>query len=136
MLQNQTLREITFKRLHDSTNEIHNNLKILRFSGSVCMQNCLFMNQNEQNEKIVKSFSKLKYCGDNHNYQTRPAARKLLDNPCFSINFYGTQSAKYHCITDWDNLKKQSSSLTPLEHTHSAIKSLPKTLSRSVLRLN
>ena len=60
MLQNQTLWEITFKRLHDSTNEIHNNLKILRFSDSVCMQNCLFMNQIEQNEKNAKSFSKLK----------------------------------------------------------------------------
>ena len=105
MLQNQTLWEITFKRLHDSTNEIHNNLKILRFSDSVCMQNCLFMNQIEQNEKIAKSFSKLKYCGDNHNYQTKSAARKLLDTPCFSTNFYGTQSAKYHCIIDWNNFK-------------------------------
>ena len=69
------------------------------------MQNCLFMNQIEQNEKIAKSFSKLKYCGDNHNCQTKSAARKLLDTPCFSTNFYGTQSAKYHCIIDWNNFK-------------------------------
>ena len=31
------------------------------------MQNFLFMNQIEQNEKITKSFLRLKYCGDNHN---------------------------------------------------------------------
>ena len=90
------------------------------------MQNCLFMNQIEQNEKIAKSFSKLKYCGDNHNYQTKSAARKLLDTPCFSTNFYGTQSAKNHCIIDWNNFKKQFPSLIPLERTHSAIKSLLK----------
>ena len=55
------------------------------------MQNCLFMNQIEQNEKIAKSFSKLKYCGDNHNYQTKSAARKLLDTPCFSTNLVHNQ---------------------------------------------
>ena len=43
VLQNRALRKITFKRFHDSTNEIYKNLKILRFSDSVCMQNCLFM---------------------------------------------------------------------------------------------
>ena len=136
VLQNQALRKTTVKMLHDSTNKIYKNLKILRFSDSVCMQNCLFMNQIEKNEKIAKSFSQLKYCGDNHNHQTRSATRKLLDTPCFSSNFYGTQSAKYHCINGWNNFKKQFSLVTPLERTHSAIESLLKTLSQSVLRLN
>ena len=108
VLQNQALRKIIVKMIHDSTNEIYKNLKILRFSDSVCMQNCLFMNQIEKNEKIAKSISQLKYCGDNHNHQTRSATRKLLDTPCFSSNFYGTQSAKYHCINDWNNFKKNS----------------------------
>ena len=84
------------------------------------------MNQIEQNEKIAKSYLELNYCGDNHNYQTRSAAKKLLDTPCFSTNFYGIQTAKYHCIIDWNNLKKQFSTVTPLEHAHSAIKSLLK----------
>ena len=47
VLQNQVLKKITFKKLHDSTNEIYKNLKILRFSDSVCIQTCLFMNQIE-----------------------------------------------------------------------------------------
>ena len=76
-----------------------------------------FYNQIAQNEKIAKSFSKLKYCGDNHNYETRSATRKLLDTPCFSANFYGTQSAKYYCIIDWNNFKKQFFTVTPLEST-------------------
>ena len=70
------------------------------------MQNFLFKNQIEQNEKMTKSFLRLKYCGDNHNYQTRSAARILLDTPCFGTNFYGTQSAKYHHNIDWNNFKK------------------------------
>ena len=70
VLQNQALRKTTVKMLHDSTNKIYKNLKILRFSDSVCMQNCLFMNQIEKNEKIAKSFFQLKYCGDNHSHQT------------------------------------------------------------------
>ena len=44
------------------------------------MQNCLFMNQIEENEKIAKSFSKLKYCGDNHKYQTRSATSVSVEN--------------------------------------------------------
>ena len=68
VLQNRALREITFKMLHNPTNEIYKNPKILRFSDSVFIQNSLFMNQIEQNEKIAKSFSKLKYCCDNRNH--------------------------------------------------------------------
>ena len=64
-------------------------LPILRFGDSVCsMENCLFMNQIEQNGNIAKSFSKLQCChSNNHNHQTRSATWKLLDTPCFSTNF-------------------------------------------------
>ena len=84
------------------------------------------MNQIEESEKIAKSFSKLKCCCDNRNYQTRSATRKLLDTPCFNTNFYDTQSAKYHHIIDWNNFRKQISTVTPLERTYSARKSLLK----------
>ena len=56
------------------------------------------MNHIQQNEKLAKSFWKLKYCGYNHNYQTRSVTRKLLDIPHVKTDAYGTQSAKYHCI--------------------------------------
>ena len=39
------------------------------------------MNQTEQDEKLAKSFSELKYCGYNHNYQTRSVTKKLLNIP-------------------------------------------------------
>ena len=95
-----SLKEIYLKKLHDSATEICKNLKIPRFSESVCMHNCLFTNQIKQNEKIAKSFSKLKYCSDNYNYQTISPAKKLLDIPCFGANVYGTESANFHCIID------------------------------------
>ena len=39
---------------------------------------------------------------------------------------YGTQSAKYHCIIDWNNFKKTFSNLSPAEHKNPKIKALLK----------
>ena len=45
-------------------------LPILRFGDSVCsIENCLFMNQIEQNGNIAKSFSKLQCCDSNNHNQ-------------------------------------------------------------------
>ena len=63
----------------------------LNLSSIAHLQNCLFINQIEQNEKFAKSFSELKYCGYTH-------------------------SAKYNCIIDWNNFKKTFSNLIPAEH--------------------
>ena len=87
MLLNRAIVKITFKKLYYLPNQIKKNLKILRFSDRVCMQNCVFMNQIEQNEKIAKSLSKLRYCGDNHNYHTRSANETLLDIQSFNTSF-------------------------------------------------
>ena len=84
------------------------------------------MNQIEQNEKLAKSFSQLKYCGYNHNYQTMSGTRKLLDIPYVKTDAYDTQSAKYQCIIDWNNFKKTFSNLSPAEHRNSKIKALLK----------
>ena len=94
VFQNWALWKIPLKKLHDSANKIYKNLKILRLSDSMCIQNCLFMNQIEQNEKTVKSFSKLKYCGDNLHYQTRSATKKLLDIPFIWIVWFNVSGLR------------------------------------------
>ena len=48
---------------------------------------------------LPKSFSELKHCGNNQNYQTR----RLLNVPCFNTDTYERESAKYHYIIDWKN---------------------------------
>ena len=126
VIQNRALRKISFKKLHDPTAQLYKDLKLLKFCDIVHLQNCLFMNQIEQNEKLAKSFSELKYCGYNHNYQTRSVTRKLLNIPCVKTDAYGTQSAKYHCIIDWNNFKKTFSNLSPAEHRNPKIKVLLK----------
>ena len=80
------------------------------------------MNQIKPNEKLAKSFLELKYCGYNHNYQTRSMTRKLLDIPYIKKDAYETQSAKYHCIIDWNNFKKAFSNLSPDKHRNTKIK--------------
>ena len=81
---------------------------------------------NQTKWKLAKSFLELKYCGYNHNYQTRSVTRKLLNTSCVKTDAYGTQSAKYHCIIDWNNFKKTFSNLNPAEHRNPKIKALLK----------
>ena len=75
------------------------------------------MNQIEQNEKLAKSFSELKYLphrSKQHNYQTRSSDKETSFNIPYYVKtdaYDGTQSAKYHCIIDWNNFKKTFSNL-------------------------
>ena len=57
------------------------------------------MNQIEQNEKIVKSFSRLKYCSDKHDHQRDQLLGNFLILPVLAEvfmvhNFYGTVTFK------------------------------------------
>ena len=69
---------------------------------------------------------KLKYCGYNNTYQTRSRTRKLINIPYVKTDIYGTQSAKYHSITDWNSFKKTFSNLSQTEHRNPKIKALLK----------
>ena len=100
----------------------HNYLKLPKFGDIVHLQNCLFMNEIKQNEKLAKSFSELKYCSYILNDQTRSVTRKLLNISYVKTDAYGTQSAKYHCIIDWNNFKEIFSNLSPDEHRNSKTK--------------
>ena len=125
-LQNRALRKITFKKMHESAKAIHKELKILKFSDNVYMQNCLFMSQIEHDEKLAKSFVELKHCGDNHTYETRSKTNRLLDVPFFNTDAYGTHSSKYHCIIDWNDFRRTFSSLLSTEFTYFNVKRLLK----------
>ena len=102
-LENRALRKITFKKFHETVNPLHKDLKIVKFKDLLHLQNCLFVLQIEQNQTLVKSFVTLKHCGDNHNYQTRASTERILDTRLYKTNTYGTHSAKYHCILDWNH---------------------------------
>ena len=105
-LQKRALRKITLKKLHDLVNPLYKDLKILKFKDLLHLQNCLFVLQIEQNQTLAKSFVTLRYCGDNHNHQTQAYTKRILDTPLYNVNTYGTHSAKYHCILDWNQFKR------------------------------
>ena len=50
-IQIRALRKVSIKKLHDPTAKLYKYLKLLKFCDIVHLQNCLFMNQIEQNEK-------------------------------------------------------------------------------------
>ena len=56
-------------------NSIHSN-----YLRKTYLQKCLFVLQIENNKQLAASFSRLKYCGKNHNY-AMIGARKLLNIP-------------------------------------------------------
>ena len=125
-LQNRALRKITFKNSHDPVNPLNKDLKILKFKDLLHLQNCLFVLQIEQNQTLAKSFLTLKHCGDNHNYQTRASTKRILDTPLYKTNTYGTHSAKYHCILDWNQFKRIFPNLSETDYTYSKLRSLIK----------
>ena len=126
MLQNRALRKITFRKLQDPINDVYKDFKILKFPDLVHLQNCLFMSQIEQNEKFAESFTHLKHCGENHGYQTRSKTKNLLDTPLFNTDTYGTKSAKYRCIVDWNNFRKTFPHLLLTDCTYFNVKKLLK----------
>ena len=69
ILQNRARRKINFKKRHDSANPIYKELNILKFKDLIYLQNSLFMFQIENNKQAA-SFSRLKYCCEDHNYTT------------------------------------------------------------------
>ena len=81
-------------------------LKILKFKDLLYLQNYLLALQIEQNQALAKSYVTLKHCGYDHNYETQASTKRILDTPLYKTNTYGTHSAKYHCILDWNKFKR------------------------------
>ena len=75
-----------FKKKQDTISQVTKELKTLKFSDFLYLQNCLFMSEIETNRRLANSFVDLRHCGDNHNYLTKSKARDLLD-----ISFVNTQ---------------------------------------------
>ena len=87
------------------------------------LSNRLFVSQIEQNQTLAKSFVTLKHCGDNHHYQTRASIKRILDAPLYKRSTYGTHSARYYCIVDWNQFKRIFPNLSETDYTYSKLKS-------------
>ena len=102
---------------------VYKDLKILKFKHLLHLKNCLFVLQIEQNKTFAKSFVTL---NDNHNYQMQACTKRILDNPLYKTNTYGTHSAKYHCILNWNHFKRIFLNLSDTDYTYSKPRSLIK----------
>ena len=98
----------------------------MKYIDIVHLQNCLFMSQTEHNGKLAKTFLTLKHCGDNHSYNTRSAAKKLLDIPLLNTETHGTRSSKYNCIIDWNNFRNLFPNISLEECTYTKVNDLLK----------
>ena len=122
----KTFRTEHSGKLNGPVNPLYKDINVLKFKDLLHLQNCLFVLQIEQNQTLAKSFVTLKHCGDNHNYQTRASTKRILDTPLYKTNTYGTHSAKYHCILDWNQFERIFPNLSEIDYTYSKLKSLIK----------
>ena len=77
-------------------------------------------------KQLVKSFSGLKYCGENDNYTTELSIRDLLIIPSNRTGKYSKQATKYSCIIDWNKFKKDFCDVNQNELSHFKLKILLK----------
>ena len=103
ILRNRAVQKIAFKKHFDQTDPLYKESNILKFRDIMHHQNCLCMDQTEHNEKLAINFPTVKHCGDNYSYDTRSAAKKLLDIPLLNTETYGTRLSKCNRIIDWNN---------------------------------
>ena len=118
--------KITFKKRFDQTHPLYKELNILEFRDIVDLQNYLFMSQTEYNERLAKNLSTLKHCRDNHSYNTRSAAKKLLNIPLLNTETFGTRSSKYNGIIDWNTFRNLFPNISLEECTYVKVESLLK----------
>ena len=124
VLQNCAIRKICFKKPNKAVSGDFKKFGMLKFHDFIKLQNCILICQLEQDEQLAKTFPDLKYCGDNHNYQTRSTTKRLLDTPLLNTDTYGMQSTKYNCIADWNSFRKTFKDLPLSECSRFKVKKL------------
>ena len=98
-------KNVFFLKKQDSISQVCKELKILKFPDLLYLQNCLFIPQIAKKQRLANSFVDLRHCGANHNYLTKSKAKGLLDIPFVITRIYGTKSAKYNCIRNWNKFR-------------------------------
>ena len=126
-LQKRVLRKTLFKKKQYSICQVYKELKILKFSNRLYLQNHIFMSQIETNQRLTNSFLDLRHCNDKRNYLTKSKAKGLLDIPFVNTQICSTQSLKYNCIKDWNNFRSNFPHTPLYKCTYALVKRQEKT---------
>ena len=94
----------------------------MKFPNLLHLQNCRFMSQIETNQSLANSIVDLRHCGDNYKYLTKSKVKGLLDISFVNTQIYGTQSAKYNCIMDWNNFRNNFPHIPWHKRTYTVVK--------------
>jgi len=101
--QNRAIRKITFSNSNCDMDSLYKDLKILKFSDLIYVQNCIFMSRVENDLMPENYKSKFSYRNEVHNHDTRAASRGLFNIPNVNTHRFGSLSTTYRCIHDWNN---------------------------------
>ena len=107
-LQDRALRKITFSKSDCDMNKLYKDLKLLKFSDILFVQNCIFMSRVE-NDQLPECFKdSFSHRRNIHNYNTRAAKSGQLEIPAVSTHKFGTLSTTFQCISDWNKFIKMN----------------------------
>jgi len=110
-LQDRAIRKITFSKSDCNVDKLYKDLKLLKFTDIVYVQNCIFMNRVENNQLPDCFQDKFKHRRNIHNYNTRASKKGQIEIPTVSTHKYGTLSTTFQCISDWNKFIKAFSHL-------------------------
>ena len=106
ILQKKTLRVINFKEHNAHSSALFHYSKIIKVTGKVKIENCLFINKYTTN-KLPSVFTDwFTFSSMSHNYQTLFTSKGSFQIPSLQTTSYGKNGFVYSVIT-WNDTQKE-----------------------------
>jgi hypothetical protein len=98
------MRILTFSDFRGDSNPLYANLKILKLTDQIALQNCLFVHDslNKLSPNCFQAY--FKQARDIHSLNTRNSRLGCLHVPSYSTIRYGLCSITKACISNWNTM--------------------------------
>ena len=114
-LQKRALRIISFADFHAEINPLYSNLKIIKLSDQITLQNCLFVHDALKKVSPVCFHDYFKKTNQIHSIPTKSSSLGCLYVTKTNTVRYGLNSITRTCISNWNYItQKLNSDLTSL----------------------
>jgi hypothetical protein len=108
-LQNRAMRILTFSDFRADSKPLYANLKILKLTDQIALQNCLFVHDslNNVSPNCFQDLVYFKQARDIHSLNTRNSILGCLHVTSYSTVRYGLGSITKACVSNWNTMTKK-----------------------------
>jgi hypothetical protein len=103
-LQNRALRIISFSEFHTNSNPLYANLRILKLTDQIVLQNCLFVHDALNKVSPLCFHIYFSQVKDIHSISTKSAVLGCLYVTTRGTIKYGLNSITNKCISNWNEI--------------------------------